>query len=50
MPGFIIRLGIISNAENNKLDLVLNLKHNEQFKSKFTAELIQKLDIQEVIQ
>ncbi len=43
-------VGIISNAENNKLDLVLNLKHNEQFKSKFTAELIQKLDIQEVIQ
>ena len=42
-------MGIIKNG-NNSVDLVLNLKHNEHFKPKFTDAFIEKVGISEVIQ
>lgn len=36
--------------ENQKLKTVLNLKHNEHLRSKFTADFIQTVGIKEVIE
>ena len=41
-------LGILS-GEDNKMKIVLNLKHSGEFGTRFTPDLIKKLGIQEVI-